>query len=161
MPGKAKTKVASEVDELKIPTVALRGDFIDGVQVVASTSASLLVSVGRLNEGDGETVLVPFVQLNLGSLEDSDGSAYVRYSEVLTLDNAFFVLSDLAQELKAVCAEVGAVGQGNLKPEPARLELARKFALSAKLAVEGALEELNRVQPVSPSRIVARRSETS
>lgn len=142
----AKSSSESKPEELTIPTLSLRGDFIDDVQALSATSASLLVAVGNLNEGDNAHVIVPFVKITLTEQgEEGASTSFPAYSETLTLDNAFFVLSDLSQGLRFACEDLGMIGGVAAKHEPARLALAKKFAQSAKMAIESAIQALDRI----------------
>ncbi|PYE96607.1 hypothetical protein C8J35_1065 [Rhizobium sp. PP-F2F-G38] len=116
-----------------VPKIGLAGDLLHRVDIVKSTTMSLLVSPGSIEDSEQE-VLVPFVTLDFkgsGQIED-DEVEDTFFSRILTLDNAAYVASDLMGELNEALAALVGMSQGNMKPEPQRLKAASTFLTTAQ-----------------------------
>ncbi len=132
-----------EVDTLpEIPSVILSGDLFDRVATVPLTQMSLLMAVGQLSEG-GDHVLIPFVETKIARTESESADPEDLFSQLLTLENASFLVSDLAGDLRLACAHLGNMARGTLRPEPARMEYVRRFLIRAQDNVAACLAELD------------------
>ncbi|CAO4170377.1 hypothetical protein CLBKND_01581 [Methylorubrum aminovorans] len=138
------TELGQDTEALpEIPSVTLSGDFFDQVATVPLTQMSLLMAVGQVSEG-GAHVLIPFVETKLGRAEREGTEPEDLFSELLTLENAAFLVSDLAGDLRLVCQHLGNIVDGPLRPEPARMEFVRRFLIRAQENVTACLVELDR-----------------
>ena len=123
----------------EIEPVAMSGRFVDTVSIVPRTNASLHMMPGRFGKpGDEQRrkVLVPFAEMRLGGMpikklveaEDQDESdPPTIFSASLPLENLAYVLLDLTNDLKRMCQEVCAIGDGELAVDPARMAHIRYF----------------------------------
>ena len=126
----------------EIPSVTLSGDFFDQVVTVPLTQMSLLMAVGQVGD-EGDHVLIPFVETKLGRTEAEGAEPEDLFSQLLTLENAAFLVSDLAGDLRLACAHLGNMADGPLRPEPARMEYVRRFLVRAQANVSACLAELD------------------
>lgn len=127
----------------EIPSVTLSGDFFDRVATVPLTQMSLLMAVGQVGEG-GNHVIIPFVETKLARAEGEEAEPEDLFSQLLTLENAAFLVSSLAGDLRLACAHLGNMSSGPLRPEPARIEYVRRFLLRARDNVSACLDEIDR-----------------
>ncbi|BAQ49191.1 MULTISPECIES: hypothetical protein [Methylobacterium] len=143
MTDEVQAEGLDEPDKLpEIPTVTLNGDFFDRVATVPYTQMSLLMAVGQLGEG-GDHILIPFVETKLGRAVSEDAEPEDLFSQLLTLENAAFLISHLAGDMRMACTHLGNMAQGPLRPEPARMEYVRRFLLRAQENVSACLAEMD------------------
>ena len=141
-------ELGREIDELpEIPLVKLSGDFFDRVATVPLTQMSLLIAVGQVSEG-GDHVIIPFVETKLARVEGEGTEPEDLFSQILTLENAAFLVSELAGDLRLVCAHLGNMAKGPLRPEPARTEYLRRFLVQAQENVSACLVEMDRARTI-------------
>lgn len=110
-----------------LQSVRVLGDFTDGVKIVRSTSATMLLGFGIL-DGTNERVMLPFLQTKIETTsptEDGVNGAQAQFSETLTLENAAYLLVSLASDIRNACSEIVGLASGDLKPERMRLQQAR------------------------------------
>ncbi|TCP80803.1 hypothetical protein C8J31_11443 [Rhizobium sp. PP-CC-2G-626] len=115
-----------------VPKIGLAGDLLHRIDIVKSTTMTLLVAPGSI-DGTEQEVLVPFVTLDFkgsGQVEDDDVEN-VFFSRILTLDNAAYVASDIVGELNEALTALLSISQGKLKPEAQRLKAATTFVKTA------------------------------
>lgn len=121
----------------EVRSVAISGSYPDSLSAIIRTNASLHLVTGRL-EGETdqppERVLLPFAEFRLGGgtmeevkdlTEDDDPPTLL--SKSVSLENMAFMVLDLAQDLKRMCAEVSSIGRGSLSVDPQRMAHVRYF----------------------------------
>ncbi len=128
-----------------LPTVRLPGDAIDAFPVNYAVM-SLIMGVGALD--DGMATLVPFVDMEIAGPDIEDGEEdgegpEVLFSEVVTLENAAFVMAALLRDYGAICGHLADLAEGKLRPEPARVTQARMYMLEAREQVQACIERLD------------------
>lgn len=136
-------QLTESVDDLPdIPEVTIDGDFLDRVDSIPYSQMNLLLSVGRI---DDDHVLLPFVELKLGKGEDPDEPENVL-TATISIENAAFLISDLAGDLRSVTAHVASLGTGRLRAEPKRIEFVRRLLVQAQDSLAGCLVEVEAIQ---------------
>jgi hypothetical protein len=137
--------VSESVDDLPDePTISVYGDFIDHVGIIQTSLMSLLLGVGRLKDDADVSVLIPYIEMKLSGAEPEEGvDSGPLFSQILTLDNAAYVIADLLGDFKLVCENLRSLSNGELRPEPARIEKTRQFILAAQTQLSGCLDELS------------------
>jgi hypothetical protein len=126
--------------------ITLLGQSVGNATLVSVTYTSLLMCMGRLGEEDeASEVLVPFVEMKFDGPETEGGSAPALFSEILTLDNAAYILGDISSDLVTVCRQFHSVSSGKTAPEMRRLDATRRFFSEAKLNLEKCISELDAI----------------
>lgn len=123
----------------ELQAVSIHGLYVDSVNVIPKTAASLHLMPGRLDSAEEDVrrkVLVPFVELRLGGgkLKDIENDGDIAEEDVPTLftanvplENLAFMLLDLTSDLKRICQEVCSLGNGELTVDSARMAAVRYF----------------------------------
>jgi hypothetical protein len=126
------------------PTITVYGDFIDHVGIIQTSLMSLLLGVGRLKDDANVSVLIPYIEMKLSGAEPEEGiDSGPLFSQILTLDNAAYVIADLLGDFRLVCENLRSLSKGELRPEPARIERTRQFILAAQSQLNDCLAELD------------------
>lgn len=137
----------------ELPTINLLAGNFGRVTTVPFTNMSLVTSVGHLD--DGTDILVPLVETVIASTEsDDEAESKIAFAELLTFENAAFLISDMAGDFQVVCSHLGDIAAGRLLPEPVRLEHARQYMLEAEARVRACLSELERLTSVPPRHVL-------
>ncbi|CAA7624388.1 hypothetical protein [Magnetospirillum sp. UT-4] len=133
---------ANTEEELQLPEVPKVTVTCDAVgrMRIPRTVMSLLLGVGELE--DGSKVLVPAVELKIDVTDDStDETETVCHS--ISLDNAAFLITSLAQGLGISLEPLKSLVNGQLLPEPARLEQTRHYMLAAQKMLAAGVAEID------------------
>jgi len=125
-------------DQAPITPVEMYGPVAENLGIVPSTLMSLLLAIGRTTNEDASSVLLPFVQLRI----ESEVEGEPQFETTVTLDNAAFVVADLAGDLRSICEQMRKISTSGIPPEASRLALAHRFALQARDEIQKCLEEL-------------------
>ncbi len=137
-----------------LPTLTVFSDFVRDVVVVSATNTSLLTCIGRLGEGADNEVVVPFVEVKFEGQEPPDGAVPPAFfSQLLTLDNAAFLIADLSQDFGGVCEHLRKMSTGEVKAERARLDLVRHYLMEAKANIAQSLATVEAIAgyPADPA----------
>jgi hypothetical protein len=148
----AKSKSEAQVGEHASgePSIIVYGDFPQRVVHIPRTLSSLLFAVGHL-EGTEEsaTVLVPFIELKFGSdSEDdgqADGDAGPLFSQVLQIENAAFIIFDMARDFKIACEQLLSMAGSDLRPHLSQIEPVSGYISRARAEIDQCLAELNKL----------------
>lgn len=142
-----KSKVVrSSKNTREIPSITVRGHFVDEISAVQGTTMSLTVGLGEVA---GKKVLVPLVNLKLIGAASEDAADELVFDSTLTVENLAFLTMDLADELSAVLDQLDTLSQGGTRPEPVRLDAARRFFEGAKTRVDDCLSIIARLSATS------------
>lgn len=147
-PGSALVTIAqADESEAELPEVSIYGDLAGMVTTIPSCMLSLVVRIGRLD--DDSRVLVPMteIQFSLADIEDdgSEEDAEEGFAAVVPLENAAFIVSDLAADLELVCEELAAFSSSALGPEPNRMARCVQYLQDARARIDGCLVHLDTV----------------
>jgi hypothetical protein len=129
--------------------------------VISRTTANLHLVPARVGEGDEtQKVLLPFSELRLGSeaiVHDVDREGATADSDIsmllsatVPLENLAFILVDLAHDLRRMCNEVVAIGQGDLAVDPERMQVVRFFVAHLERQARNCRIQLDRTYPPPP-----------
>lgn len=133
--------------------VTLLGQSASNATLVSVTYTSLLMCIGRLGEDATNEVLVPFVEMKFDGPDAADGlKAPELFSQVLTLDNAAYVLSDISSDLAQICRQFRSVSSGKTPPEMRRLEATKRFFSEARGYLETCISELDAIAASNPEK---------
>jgi hypothetical protein len=125
--------------------LALLNQHIGGATVISSTYTSLLMCMGRVGGDESNEVLVPFVEMKFNGPKREDGAGSELFSQILTLDNAAYVLGDVFDDLATVCRQFRSVGSGAAL-EMTRLEATKRFLSEAKVSLEACIADLDSIR---------------
>jgi hypothetical protein len=137
-----------------LPTLTVFSDFVRDVVVVSATNTSLLTCIGRLGDGADNEVVVPFVEVKFEGPEPLDGGVPPAFfSQILTLDNAAFLIADLAQDFGGVCEHLRKMSTGEVKAERARLDYVRRYLTDAQAHIAQSLATIEAISgyPADPA----------
>lgn len=116
------------------PTLAVSGDFVQNVMVVPTSTTSMLLGMGYL-EDEHRHVLVPYVEIKIAGVTQGEMGPSLKetdfnelFSHVLPLDNALFMAWDLVRDMRIACTRVQQLSGGGMALENVRLAHARNFA---------------------------------
>ena len=147
--GKKRKQRTSEheTSPLQVP-----GFFLDRVTQIPSGSATLITSLG---ESEGDSFLVPFVDLSLfekvsleGEAEPQTGEAFGR---IVTLENAVYLMTILSSELVAVFSDYETMASEKLGPEPSRFKAISGYLDSTRESLEVIQQTLSRLGTTEPA----------
>ncbi len=133
-----------------LPTLTVFSNFVKDVVLVSTTNSSLLTCMGEIGEPSKE-VIVPFVEMRFegGATPEDEGVSTEFFSQIVPLENAAFVVSDLAGDFHLVCEHLRKMSTGVVRPEATRLDHARQYLLEAKKSIESSLTEINAIAEMS------------
>ncbi|MBD9596938.1 hypothetical protein IB270_29330 [Ensifer sp. ENS05] len=136
--AKPTKKAASDTGATRngVPPIAISGEFASQVSIVSSTSMTVFVGVGELE--DEKQVLVPLVSWGVAGSRNAaepEGPSSL-HSSLLTLENAAFVAFDVADELRQVLSQLTTITSGGIKLEPERLKTIAHYLERAESAIE-------------------------
>ena len=149
---------AGEAEELEIPNLSLFGEFPDQVVVIPRTNATLLMSIGSIDE-QKRSVVVPYIELifagfrqgTINQGKEEEELLEELFSQVVSLENAIWMLSDMASDIRAACLRLRTVvNPGAL--ENVRLKLARDYAERLRQQAEftvALLDEINKTSNIA------------
>lgn len=108
-------------------SIGLRGNFAGQIKVIPSTMMNLRIAVGETE--DARPLLVPFVELRMSELNPGEETEEPRvfFSAILSMDNAAFLMADLAGDLLVACQHFSAIAESSIKPDNARTALTRSL----------------------------------
>ncbi len=140
-PGPENDGDPGEIPE--VPAVSVYGNFANQISVVPSTMMSLLVGFGDIS---GKQYLIPFVELMINEADtgESDEQKAV-FHKIISLENAAYLICDLAGDMSKVCRNLGGIGRGEILLEPTRIDAIRVFASKARDRLQTSLDELARL----------------
>ena len=125
----------------KLPPVRLVGDAIEPYAVPYAVM-SLIMSIGELEGGD--KTLLSFIDMKLAGIgEEEEEEPELLLSEVVTFENAAFVLSSLLRDYSLACEHLTDLARGRLRPEPARVASAREYMHKARDSVQACIDRLD------------------
>lgn len=131
----------------RVERIGISGDFLDGVDLITSTSMTLLICPGRV-EHDEREIMVPFVSLGMvGSKQglNDDGDSEKLFSRLLSLENATYLGCDIIAELSFVLESLVQLSAGPVKPNLVGMYSMKTFLQDAREKIDaslGALEEI-------------------
>lgn len=141
-------EISEDEKSPQIPSLNVFGQVLDRVAIVSYTDSSLLTSVGRIGDGesDEQLLLVPFIEMKFetASLE-SEASAPI-FEQILTMDNAAYLLSDVCSDFSAIAGQLAKMSQGSIGPEPVRMMYTRRFLSEARDSLDSCLAELDKIK---------------
>jgi len=118
----------------EVPMAKVFGDFTDRIYIVNDTRMSLVLSPGRDADND-KPFLLPHVEVRMGKTHQSENESEPDFSalmtEILSLENAAFVVASLSNNMKVVSGELNRFREQTLKPDEARVRQARAFLASS------------------------------
>lgn len=128
-----------------LPTVSIYGDLAGSVTSIPTCMLSLVVRIGRLD--DDSRVLVPMTEIQLSVSDIEDGPSIEITEEealaaVVPLENAAFIIAELASDLEDACEELGCFASATLRPEPRRMERCAEYLRDARGSIDGCLTRL-------------------
>lgn len=126
----------------QVPTITVYGDFFDRVEIIQRTLMSLLLGMGRLTDDKDTSVLIPYIEMKLGGPEPEDEASF---SKILTMENVAYVIAEVVGDFTMVCQSLRSLSNGEVRLEPARIELTRNFMLHARTQIDESLNELNKM----------------
>jgi hypothetical protein len=127
--------------------LALLNQHIGGATYISSTYTSLLMCMGLVRGDEANEVLVPFVEMKFKGPEREDGTGPVElFSQILTLDNAAYVLGDIFSDMATVCRQFRSISSGDTALEMTRLEATKLFLSEAKASLETCIAELDSIR---------------
>ena len=139
--------IADEDATAEASALNVFGQIVDRLVTISYTTTSLLMCMGRFGDDESSYVLVPFAEVKFASSDGDDGSAAVPlFSQLLTLDNAAYMIADLSSDFRSVCQQLQKVSTGDVSSDAVRLEHTKRFLSEAKSSIEGCLEELNKIK---------------
>jgi hypothetical protein len=129
------------------PGISVYGDFPRRVMHISRTLSSLLIAIGRLEDKEKSSVLVPYVEIKFGGeLEgneaDSDDDDESIFSHIVTIDNAAYIIFDMIRDFKIVCEQLSAAASGELKPLRSQIEPVTDYISKARTEIDACLAEL-------------------
>ena len=146
-PQQIDISVADEDPATEPPALNVFGQIVDRLVTISYTSTSLIMCMGRFGDDESSHVLVPFAEVKFASSDRDDGSAAVPlFSQLLTLDNAAYLIADLSSDFRSICQQLQKVSTGEVSSDAVRLEHTKRFLSDAKNSIEGCLEELNKIK---------------
>lgn len=124
--------------ERELPGLLLLGDFPTRVTVIPRALCTLIMNMGIAEESAGRRhVLLPNIEMKFagirqGDLDDERGpddqDLEELFSRILPLENALWLLSDMASDIRIACLRLKSVaGEANVL-EPVRIANARDYA---------------------------------
>lgn len=142
---KAEAASVGSDDPSAIPDILVAGDLVDTVRVIPHTMASLVMLVGKYENGG--RVLAPYVELNLAiDPEPEEGSEPKPEGEeddpekiftaLLSLENASFILADFAGDLANIGSYLKSMAAGDLPLDKARMAFILKNLNWARTEVD-------------------------
>ena len=135
---------------MDLPSIGVRGDFIDRIAYLADTSMSLVTCIGYAD--DDRPTLVPFVDMKLFVEAEAAAGRRVAFSELITLDNMADLLSDLSTDTRSVCRELNMLTRsGSITVETARLRAVTATLRHMVEQVEGCLSDLDGIASREPA----------
>lgn len=152
--SEAPPELSEETAADELPLLTVFGSFVKDVVVVSTTNSSLLTCMGEIAEG-GKEVIVPFVEMSFqgGAAPDDDSVTTEFFAQVVPLENAAFVVSELTEDFHQVCEHLRKMSTGDVKPEPTRLEVVRQYLFEAQKSIESCLVAIKAISdmPVRPA----------
>lgn len=135
------------------PLVEVYGDFTDQVRLVSHTNMSLLLGFGREVANPVSTIL-PYVEVKIGGgPATEDGSRPEPENmlvQVLTLENAGFMLANLAADLRISSVHLAGLRQSSMRPERVRIEQTRYLIAQAAKEAMVAVSQLTHLLDAYP-----------
>ena len=145
-----KTSPTSALPELKL---AAPRDF----SVIPTTNQTLVFGYGKVGEAP---VLVPYVELELvravaeEAQSASDLDVAGTFHVTVGFENVAYLLMDIARDFRLSSERLALFATGEAKPEPVRIDYARRSLESAKASIEQSiviLQSMSAEKKPSPS----------
>jgi hypothetical protein len=131
------------------PPLRLRGDFAKQIKIIPSTMMNLRLAIGETR--DRQPVLVPFVELNMTEqTPESEAPRRTMFEGILTLENAAFLIADLADDFYLACQHYAAVAESSIKPDKARTQITAAFVDAAREKLAECADVLEKVSGNHP-----------
>jgi hypothetical protein len=111
----------------EVPVVEVVGDFFERIRFVSSTAMAGLLGFAKLKDSE-TSILIPYVETRIegGSPRDESETEFdAIFSGVMTLENAAFLVVNLASDMRSVCEELASLSGSTTQMERRRLEQAR------------------------------------
>lgn len=131
-PKRRRAQPAEEaIDRLDPPPIGLRGDFAQQVRIIPATMMNLRVAVGETANGD--PVLAPFIELSMSEQSPEEEQPPRNFfNGILTMENAAFLLADLADDFLLACQHFSMIAASPIKPDQARTAIAEFYTEKAQ-----------------------------
>lgn len=152
-----KKPSTGENPTMAVPSMGVFGDFVDNVDVISSSSMSLMACPAKLK--GGTKIVAPFVSFCFkGPAPGEEPEQEVQlFSKIITLDNAAFAVNDILIELSATLQHLVDISGGALKPERVRLENMERYLQRAQSAIGQSLDLLETLNGLSVTEAVTPR----
>lgn len=136
--AKPKATTSKPQDQEDLPGLLLFGDFPMQVTIIPRALCTLIMNMGVAEEAGGRRhVLLPHIEVKFGGirqgnldeqLEPDDQQLEELFSRILPLENALWLLSDMASDIRLACLRLKSVASNSDLLEPVRIGHARDYA---------------------------------
>lgn len=144
---------APEGDGNSLAVLTVRGELVRRVSFVTRATANLVLGVGQIEGEDRQTVFVPYLEIHVEGQRSSDEpeTSHDLLAATVTIEDAAFMLANLATDFAESCRQVAALGAATTRPEAGRMEhaydlttIAASEVTAARDALGGLLDQLRR-----------------
>lgn len=118
------------------PAVLVYGDFPGRVMHVPTTLTSLLMIVGNLDDEKKTPVLVPYVEIKIGGEGENEDDVETLFSHVVTVENAAYMIFDMARDYKDVCQRLAGISKSEVRPLSSQIEQVSEYITRARSEIE-------------------------
>lgn len=133
-----RSKPSRAAPPVDVPTplpLALRGDFANQIKIIPSTMMNLRIAIGEME--DERSVLVPFIELAMSeSNPEGDEEPQAFFKGILTMENAAYLIADMANDFLLACQHLSAVADSSIKPDKTRTSITETFVEMARTKLE-------------------------
>ncbi len=146
----AQPPVQSEGEHTDTTTLRVDKNVLDRLTVVKTVDLSLTVMFGEIGS-DRRAVLFPCVHLSLTPSSDNDGVDSTdrwdrpAFSELITLDNACFIMNRMSAELSEAYGRLTRLSKGGIKLAPDSEHNAAELLQKARDNLEACVASLGGV----------------